>query len=236
MNNAFEKEERYKLYRTVREILHPTISKKNISDYKIIVDDNLLPLRIFYPQKVTNMNKVTIYIHGDILLTNCKAKYAEISNKIALSTDNLVISIDSEELINVTNKKYINKMYEITKYLIQELNKLNITNIKLLGDSTGSTTILNFKDKLKKDNLDLKTILFYPVLSSKYITKKNKTNKEIYDNSLIIIGTEDDYYEEIKSYTNNIVEIPNMKHGFLKEKNESVKKIYIEAITDYIKE
>lgn len=236
MNNAFEKEERYKLYRTVREILHPTISKKNISEYKIIVDDNLLPLRIFYPQKVTNMNKVTIYIHGDTLLTNCKAKYAEISNKIALSTDNLVISIDSEELTNVTNKKYISKMYETTKYLIEELYKLNIVNIKLLGDSTGSTTILNFKDNLKKDNLNLKTILFYPVLSSKYITKKNKANKGIYDNSLIIIGSEDEYYEEIKIYTNNIVEIPNMKHGFLKEENESIKKIYIEAIKDYIKE
>ena len=236
MNNAFEKEERYKLYRTVREILHPTISKRNISEYKIIVDDNLLPLRIFYPQKVTNMNKVTIYIHGDILLTNCKAKYAEISNKIALSTDNLVISIDSEELTNVTNKKYINKMYEITKYLIEGLYKLNITNIKLLGDSTGSTTILNFKDKLKKENINLKTILFYPVLSSKYITKKNKTNKDNYENSLIIIGTEDEYYEEIKTYTSNIVEIPNMKHGFLKEQNESIKKIYIEAIKDYIKE
>ena len=236
MNNAFEKEERYKLYRTVREILHPTISKKNISEYKIIVDDNLLPLRIFYPQKVTNMNKVTIYIHGDTLLTNCKAKYAEISNKIALSTDNLVISIDSEELTNVTNKKYISKMYETTKYLIEELYTLNIVNIKLLGDSTGSTTILNFKDNLKKDNLNLKTILFYPVLSSKYITKKNKANKDIYDNSLIIIGSEDEYYEEIKIYTNNIVEIPNMKHGFLKEENETIKKIYIEAIKDYIKE
>ena len=236
MNNAFEKEEIYKLYRTVREILHPTISKKNISNYKIIVDENILPLRIFYPQKVTNMNKVTIYIHGDIILTNCKAKYAEISNKIALSTDNLVISIDSEELTNVTNKKYISKMYETTKYLIEELYKLNIVNIKLLGDSTGSTTILNFKDNLKKDNLNLKTILFYPVLSSKYITKKNKTNKDIYDNSLIIIGSEDECYEEIKMYTNNIVEIPNMKHGFLKEENESIKKIYIEAIKDYIKE
>ena len=52
MNNAFEKEERYKLYRTVREILHPTISKKNISEYKIIVDDNLLPLRIFILKKL----------------------------------------------------------------------------------------------------------------------------------------------------------------------------------------
>lgn len=236
MNNAFEKEEKYKLYRTVREILHPTISKKNISDYKIIVDDNLLPLRIFYPQKVSNMNKVTIYIHGDILLTNCKAKYAEISNKIALNTDNLVISIDAEELNNVTNKKYINKMYETTKYLIEELYKLNITNIKLLGDSTGSTTILNFKDKLKIDNLNLKTILFYPVLSSKYITKKTKMNKDIYKESLIIIGTQDEYFEEIKNYTNNVVEIPNMKHGFLKVQNETVKKIYIEAIKDFIKE
>ena len=236
MNNAFEKEERYKLYRTVREILHPTISKKNISEYKIIVDDNLLPLRIFYPQKVTNMNKVTIYIHGDTLLTNCKAKYAEISNKIALSTDNLVISIDSEELTNVTNKKYISKMYETTKYLIEELYKLNIVNIKLLGDSTGSTTILNFKDNLKKDNLNLKTILFYPVLSSKYITKKNKANKDIYDNSLIIIGSEDEYFEEIKIYTNNIVEIPNMKHGFLKEENQTVKKLYQEAITKFLEE
>lgn len=236
MNNAFEKEEKYKLYRTVREILHPTISKKNISDYKIIVDDNLLPLRIFYPQKVSNMNKVTIYIHGDILLTNCKAKYAEISNKIALNTDNLVISIDAEELNNVTNKKYINKMYETTKYLIEELYKLNITNIKLLGGSTGSTTILNFKDKLKIDNLNLKTILFYPVLSSKYITKKTKMNKDIYKDTLIIIGTQDEYFEEIKNYANNVVEIPNMKHGFLKIQNETVKKIYIEAIKDFIKE
>ena len=235
MNNAFEKEERYKLYRTVREILHPTISKKNISEYKIIVDDNLLPLRIFYPQKVTNMNKVTIYIHGDTLLTNCKAKYAEISNKIALSTDNLVISIDSEELTNVTNKKYISKMYETTKYLIEELYKLNIVNIKLLGDSTGSTTILNFKDNLKKDNLNLKTILFYPVLSNKYITKKNKANKDIYDNSLIIIGSEDEYYEEIKMYTNNIVEIPNMKHGFLKEENITLTNNYIDAMNEYLK-
>ena len=75
MINAFEKEERYKLYRTVREILHPTISKKNISNYKIVVDNNLLPVRVFYPQKVTNMSKVIIYIHGDIKLTNCKEKY-----------------------------------------------------------------------------------------------------------------------------------------------------------------
>lgn len=236
MNKAFEKEDKYKLYRTVREILHPTISKKNISNYKIIVDDNLLPLRIFYPQKVTNMSKVIIFIHGDIVLTKCKEKYAEISTNIAMNTDNLVISIDHEELEKISKKKYINKIYDTTKYLIEELNKQNINDIKLLGDSTGSTTILNFKEQLKENNYNLKYILFYPVLSSKYITKKLKTNKELYDDSLIIIGNKDEYFEEIKTYTNNYVEIPNMNHGFLKEQNTNIRKIYIDAIKEFIKE
>ena len=78
--------------------------------------------------------------------------------------------------------------------------------------------------------------MFYPVLSSKYITKKIKTNKEIYNDSLIIVGNQDEYFEELKLYTNNIIEIPNMKHGFLKEQNLTIKKIYMDAIKDYIKE
>lgn len=60
-HNEFDDELKYKLYRTVKEILHPTISKRNISNYKIIVDEKLIPVRIFYPKKVTNMNKVIIY-------------------------------------------------------------------------------------------------------------------------------------------------------------------------------
>ena len=37
--NEFELEEKYKLYRTVKDLLHPTISKRNISNYKIVVDE-----------------------------------------------------------------------------------------------------------------------------------------------------------------------------------------------------
>ena len=92
MSNTFEKGEKYRLYKTVRELFHPTISKKNISDYKIIVNENLLPLRIFYPEKVTNMKNVIIYLPGDVKLTKCYEKYSEISNMFALRTNNLFSS------------------------------------------------------------------------------------------------------------------------------------------------
>ena len=50
------------LYKSIREILHPSISKKNISNYKIIIDQDLLPLKVYYPKKVSNLNNILIYI------------------------------------------------------------------------------------------------------------------------------------------------------------------------------
>ena len=56
--NSFEKGFKYKLYRTVYEVVHPTISKKNISSYRIMFKDDILPVRVFYPKKVSNINKI----------------------------------------------------------------------------------------------------------------------------------------------------------------------------------
>lgn len=235
MNNAFEKGEKYRLYRTVREIFHPTISKKNISNYKIIVQDNLLPLRIFYPEKVTNMQNVIIYIHGDINLTNCHEKYANISNYIALNTNNLVMTIDLSGIINLSNKKQLEKLYEMIKYLYIELKKLDISNITLLGDSTGATSILKLKQKLLEENILIKKqILFYPMIIEKYLTKKLKATNNIFQNNLIIIGDKDINYEELKLITTNYFIVPNMKHGFLKEQDDKIRKIYIDKIVEYL--
>ena len=68
--NNFDRVERYKLYRSVKEIIHPTISKKNISRYIIVLKEELYPVRIFYPEKVTNIDKIIVfYIHLYYLLT-----------------------------------------------------------------------------------------------------------------------------------------------------------------------
>ncbi|MBE6158197.1 MAG: hypothetical protein E7160_05365, partial [Firmicutes bacterium] len=65
-NNNFGKDNKYKLYRTMYEIIHPTISKKNISNYRIVLDDGIAPIRVFYPNKVSKLDSVIIYIPGEL--------------------------------------------------------------------------------------------------------------------------------------------------------------------------
>lgn len=172
MQYEFDKEEKYKLFRTIKEILHPTISKKNISDYKIIISEELLPLRIFYPKKVTNLSNVMIYIHGDGKLTSCEGKYSDIASSFATELDQLVISMEYE---NYNNIEDINKITKKTfTYIYNELIKANIhsENITLVSDSNASIYTINIVEKMNKQEIKIKNlILFYPVLSGEYYGK-----------------------------------------------------------------
>ena len=42
----------YRLYSNIGKIIHPTISKNNISSYKVVLSEDVLPVRIFYPERV----------------------------------------------------------------------------------------------------------------------------------------------------------------------------------------
>ena len=66
--NNFEDEDRYNLFRSVGELIHPVISKRNISDYNIILEEYLYPVRVYYPKKVSNIKKVisSNYISSDL--------------------------------------------------------------------------------------------------------------------------------------------------------------------------
>lgn len=194
MHNEFEKEERYKLYRKVEEILHPTISKKNISDYKIIIGEDLLPIRVFYPKKVSNIKDVIIYVHGDSRVTNCSEKYSEISSELAKELDKLVVSIDYDENDEV---EAIYKDVESTyKYIYDKLIDNGITkdNITLVGDSTGGAIVLSFVDLCPID----RCLLFYPVLSGEYFGKTNYNS--IIENNKI----DHDLVYKLKEYYNGL--------------------------------
>ena len=82
--------EKYKLYRTVHDLLHPTISKKNISNYKVVLDDKLLPVVVFYPDKMSNSKSIILYVVGDGKVNGCFGKYSDICKNLAKNTNSIV--------------------------------------------------------------------------------------------------------------------------------------------------
>lgn len=196
VQNEFDNEIMYKLFRTVTEILHPTISKKNISNYKIIIDEEILPVRVFYPKKVSNLDKAIIYIHGNGIVTDCTEKYSDICKKISSKTDRLVIAIEYNEDKHKYKEMY-NDIYNTVKYLYKELNRNTIEteNICLIGDSTGASIISSI-NYLNKNEIDIKKeILFYPVLTNNHPDYKSlKTNADF---NIGLIDNIDKYYKYI---------------------------------------
>ena len=179
MINNFEKEDRYNLFRTVEEIIHPSISKKNISNYNIILEEYLYPVRVYYPKKVSNIKNVIIYIHGDSNITNCEGKYADICKEMAIETNRMVIAIDYLKESNMTYPEFYKKMYLNLVYLYKEFesNGILFNDICLMGDSTGGNICYSMNmmaiesEEIKID----KMILFYPTLSLDY-GKNTKIN------------------------------------------------------------
>ena len=258
INNEFDKEIKYKLFRTVNEILHPTISKKNISDYKIIMDDDVLPVRVFYPKKVTNIDKVIIYVHGNGEVTNCMEKYSEICKDFSVKTNCLVIAIEYDDVTGGYDN-IVNEVKKCIEYLYDKLimNSIDNNNIILMSDSTGSHITSSIKDISIK-----KRILFYPVLKTNY-TKKDMKNEDFniglierinkyfkdlkVDNSveiedkesLVLVGNIDMLIDDIKnsiSEAKNIkcVDIPFSGHGFLNGMDKELSNDVFSIINKFI--
>ena len=261
VNSEFDSEIMYKLFRTVNEILHPTISKKNISNYKIIMDDNVLPVRVFYPKKITNIDKVIIYVHGNGEVSNCVGEYTNICKNFAIKSDCLLIAIEYDEIKN-DYEKMVSEINKSIKYLYDKLiiNNILEENIILMSDSTGS-----YLTSLIDDIPIRKRILFYPVLSTSY-TKGNLKNEEFniglverinkyfkdssipkissiedqyVDKILILVGNIDILIDDIKrfiGYSKKIkcVDIPFSAHGFLKNMDNELSNEVFSAINKFI--
>lgn len=174
MQNDFDQELKYNLYRNIKNILHPTISKKNISNYKIILTEELMPIRVFYPKKVSNLENIVIYIHGEGSLTDCSGEYSSISSRLALDYNQLVISLDYENYKDLNLLDLYTLFYKTFKYIYKELLENGITkeNITLIGDSTGASTITSLINKMNEEGISIeRQILFYPLLSGEYFGK-----------------------------------------------------------------
>ncbi len=167
----FCKDAKYKLYRSVYEVLHPTISKRNISNYKVVLDEKLLPVQVFYPRRVTNMKNVIIAIPGDGNVSGCYGKYASIYKNMAVEVDTLIVAIDYFGK-SVKYPTSLNKIVKVVNYLYEELIKHGILkeNIIFMSDSAGCCIMSELLLKLRDKKIEMvnKCIWFYPVCRNDY--------------------------------------------------------------------
>ncbi len=181
--NNFEDGLKYKLYSNIKKIIHPSISKRNISSYKIVLNEEITPVRVFYPEKVSNLNKVIIYIHGISSVSGCGNHYSDICVELALKTKRLVIAVDYDE-----DKRYLdclNDVSECVKFLCDELvdAKISLSNITLMGDSIGATMVVSVNKIL--GGIIKKCILISPVLSGNYFDDVNTLKNDKINTGLI---------------------------------------------------
>ena len=178
--NSFDYNTKYKLYRNVNSIIHPTISKRNITDYRLVVNNKCLPLYIYYPNKLSVVNGIIIYVHGreDKLF----GRYSDVCDGLAKELNELVIAIDYD---NVEGDEIYNKCKITIDYLYQELVRLNVDSdrIVLMGDYLGSDIVLN----IAKD-MDTKLILINP------------SNKNINSKSVLVIDSLSKELNEVKKF------------------------------------
>lgn len=221
ITDEFDLASRYKLYRTVYEIIHPTISKKNISSYKIIVDESVVPLRIFYPEKISNIKSIIIYIHGGGWVTGSVNSYSKVCMDIAKNTSNLVVAIDYRLAPEHKFPIPLEDCYRAVNFLYKELINIGIDNKKIIimGDSAGGNlaAAISLIAREKKDFKIEKEILLYPALSGDY--KEDSKYESIIKNSKYDLLTAKHLNNFMKLYIREKKDLDNPLVCPLKEKS-----------------
>lgn len=100
-----------KLYRNLYELIHPSISRQNITGYSIILNDDIFPIKVFYPKIGVELNQIILYLPDARQKIDFYKKMAEELNSIIL-------------LVEIDNKKgpYIKTI----EYIKKELDKCSV--------------------------------------------------------------------------------------------------------------
>ncbi len=200
--------DKYKLYRSLYDIINPTISRKNISDYSIILDDSILPIEVYYPKKDIKTDNIIIYIPSGYDTNN-------LYDELALNTNNLVVVLNYDD-----NK---DTCYNSVRYIYNNLDEMvDDKNITIMTDNEGSDIeeyIINKSIKTKDFKVS-KSILLEPTIS----LNKNTINK-----SLIVMNQDSD-----NKSLNNYKFTEMYLNDFFDGKNTLLNNRIYTAINDYI--
>lgn len=133
-----------KLYRDLNEIFHPSISRENISNYKILLKNNLLPIKVFYPKKEVNLDRLIILISTD----------ESICSDLAINTESVVF------LLDYSKNDYVLKCYKFIKYIYKEIDNYDIDKKNVCFMSYESSSNILEKVLKNMDDIDINKLIF----------------------------------------------------------------------------
>lgn len=208
VNDDFETMNKCKLYRDVYDIMHPSISKKNVSNYKIILRENLVPVEVFYPEKHFKLEKIIIYVHGSRVVADCGMMFDEVCRNMASRTERLVIALDYEDENFLDTLKNVK---ETICFLRDEMVKNGILeeDIALMGDDVGANIILGLNDGSL-----MKKVLLYPLVSGNYFEDFEDSDGEF---DLLLLHNIREYFNshlKTKKDFKNIKVFRGLDHNF----------------------
>lgn len=161
---------RYRLYRELRGVFYPSISRENISNYQVVLQNDLIPIGVFYPKKDVPLDHLIIYVTDE---------GRHIGQELALQTNHLVFVLENNQ------NNFFNQCYDMMKYLYCNIGKYHISKEHITVMSDSSLDILDkilLKSKKNQDFYFQKRIyansdskikmdqnqLFIPNLNSQY--------------------------------------------------------------------
>lgn len=191
-----------RLYRFINNIFHydffSFLGKKK--DYKVMINDNLMNVRVFFPKKKYKTKKAIIYYHGGGFVSGGIKSYSKLCRRIAKDLNKIVILPEYRLAPEYKFPIPLNDAYMFFENLVQnDILNLHLEKYILMGDFTGANICIGVSYLADNNNLSIsKQILLYPMTNYKYedykIFKSLTTYKSGYGLTVDKMNTFIDYY------------------------------------------
>jgi len=157
----------YRLQRNLVNLAHRHYLKPFYKawDHEIFLEDHIVPVRVFSPEKEGNY-PILLFFHGGGWVTGNIDSYNKVCTNMARLTNHTVISVDYRLAPEHRFPAALEDCYEIARALLTNENLLNIynKNITIIGDSAGGNlaAALSLMARDRKEFKIERQILIYP--------------------------------------------------------------------------
>jgi acetyl esterase len=161
--------EDYRLVRRIKRAVTPTLPGYRFADFKILVKNREIPVRIFSPEESEGPG-VLLFFHGGGWVIGDIESYTNICANMANQTGRRVVSVDYRLAPEFPFPNGLEDCYYVWRVLSEHPEFMNCaaSDITLIGDSAGANlaAAVSLKSAQQGRIVPLRQILLYPATNN----------------------------------------------------------------------